>query len=153
MSDTNTVDVPNRVRYRVIGMDFPSCAAKIETAVRSAGVDDVKVSIASQIMTVRSEYPAAVLAAVERKVSTIGYRIDRLDVPGAATASEANNRAAAKSHITPEYRHALWIVIGLNVGYGIIEMFGGFLAGSQALNNTGRRLILQMPQSSAAQVC
>jgi Co/Zn/Cd efflux system component/copper chaperone CopZ len=133
MSDSNTVDVPDRVRYRVTGMDCPSCAAKIETAVRSAGVDDVKVSIASQIMTVRSEYPAAVLAAVERKVSTIGYRIDRLDVPGAAAACETNNRAAAKSHITPEYRRALWIVIGLNVGYGIIEMFGGFLAGSQAL--------------------
>ena len=133
MSDATTVEVPDRVRYRVTGMDCPSCAAKIETAVRSAGIDDVKVSIASQIMTVRSDDPAVVFAAVERAVSAIGYHIDRLDAADAPSASETNNRAAAQSHITPEYRRALWIVIALNVGYGIIEMYGGFIAGSQAL--------------------
>ena len=37
------------------------------------------------------------------------------------------------SHITPAYRRALWIVVILNVGYGLIEMVGGFLADSQAL--------------------
>jgi len=31
------------------------------------------------------------------------------------------------------YRRALWIVVILNVGYGVIELFGGFLANSQAL--------------------
>ncbi|MGH1419820.1 MAG: cation transporter, partial [Hyphomicrobiaceae bacterium] len=38
-----------------------------------------------------------------------------------------------QSHVTPQYRRALWIVILLNVGYGIIEIVGGFIAGSQAL--------------------
>ena len=37
------------------------------------------------------------------------------------------------SHITPSYRRALWIVVLLNVGYGLAEMIGGFLADSQAL--------------------
>ena len=37
------------------------------------------------------------------------------------------------SHITPAYRRALWIVVLLNVGYGIIEIVGGFIAESQAL--------------------
>lgn len=37
------------------------------------------------------------------------------------------------SHITPTYRRALWIVVLLNAGYGVIEMIGGFLSGSQAL--------------------
>lgn len=37
------------------------------------------------------------------------------------------------AHITSAYRRALWIVVVLNVGYGLIEMVGGFLAGSQAL--------------------
>ena len=37
------------------------------------------------------------------------------------------------SHITPAYRKALWIVVLLNVGYGLAEMIGGFLADSQAL--------------------
>ncbi|MBP6942750.1 MAG: cation transporter [Candidatus Buchananbacteria bacterium] len=36
-------------------------------------------------------------------------------------------------HITPAYKRALWIVVILNAGYGIAEMIGGFLAGSQAL--------------------
>ena len=37
------------------------------------------------------------------------------------------------SHITPAYRKALWMVVLLNIGYGIAEMVGGFLADSQAL--------------------
>jgi cation diffusion facilitator family transporter len=37
------------------------------------------------------------------------------------------------SHITPAYKRALWIVVLLNVGYGIIEIVGGFISESQAL--------------------
>ena len=37
------------------------------------------------------------------------------------------------SHITPAYRRALWIVVLLNVSYGIVEIIGGFIAASQAL--------------------
>ena len=37
------------------------------------------------------------------------------------------------AHITPAYRRALWIVVGLIVGYGLVEMVGGFISGSQAL--------------------
>lgn len=37
------------------------------------------------------------------------------------------------SHITPAYRRALWVVVLLNVGYGVSEMIGGLLADSQAL--------------------
>ena len=38
-------------------------------------------------------------------------------------------RAAAD----PAYRRALWIVVVLNIGFGLIELAGGFLANSQAL--------------------
>lgn len=37
------------------------------------------------------------------------------------------------SHITPTYRRALLIVVLLNIGYGLVEMVGGFFADSQAL--------------------
>lgn len=37
------------------------------------------------------------------------------------------------SHITPAYKRALWIVVVLNVGYGIVEIVLGFVAESQAL--------------------
>lgn len=33
----------------------------------------------------------------------------------------------------PAYRRALWIVVILNVGFGLIEIVAGFLSGSQAL--------------------
>jgi cation diffusion facilitator family transporter len=33
----------------------------------------------------------------------------------------------------PAYRRALWIVVILNVGFGLLELVGGFLADSQAL--------------------
>jgi cation diffusion facilitator family transporter len=34
---------------------------------------------------------------------------------------------------TPAYKRVLWTVLLLNIGYGIIEAVGGFLAGSQGL--------------------
>jgi cation diffusion facilitator family transporter len=37
------------------------------------------------------------------------------------------------THLTPSYWRALWIVVLLNVGYGLAEAVGGFLADSQAL--------------------
>lgn len=37
------------------------------------------------------------------------------------------------AHISPAYKKALWIIVSLNVGYGIVEIIGGFLADSQAL--------------------
>ncbi len=33
----------------------------------------------------------------------------------------------------PAYRRALWLVVILNMGFGLIELVGGFVAGSQAL--------------------
>jgi cation diffusion facilitator family transporter len=37
------------------------------------------------------------------------------------------------SHAAPAYRRALWIVVLLNLAMGLVEMIGGFFAGSQAL--------------------
>lgn len=131
MDDSTAININDAKRYRVTGMDCPSCAAKIEKAVRSVGVDDVRVSIASQIMTMRPDDPNTQLAEVERVVTAIGYQIDELnDSSGHA---EFDQRADRQSHITPQYRRALWIVILLNVGYGVIEIIGGFIAGSQSL--------------------
>ena len=113
-------------------MDCASCAAKIEKAARGVGVKDVKVSTATQIMTLRAQ-PGR-LAEVERAVTGIGYQLDRLDAPRAASgAGDDDELPKDLSHITPAYKRALWIVVGLNLGYGLVEIVGGFLAGSQAL--------------------
>lgn len=126
---------PETVRYRVTGMDCPSCAAKIEKAARGVGgVEDVKVSIASQIMTLRLDDDER-LPEIERTVTGLGYQLDRLDVARPQAVGEDDDDELPKdlSHITPGYKRALWIVVLLNVGYGIIEMVGGFISGSQAL--------------------
>ncbi len=38
-----------------------------------------------------------------------------------------------RAKVDPAYRRALWIVVILNVGFGVVELFGGFITGSQAL--------------------
>lgn len=133
MSQTAAIGNAEQARYRVTGMDCPSCAAKIEKAVRSVGVADVKVSIATQIMTVHVPDPGSRLPEVERAVANIGYRLNRLDAPETDHEGDIDDLPKDLSHVTPAYRRALWIVIVLNVGYGLIEMVGGFIAGSQAL--------------------
>ena len=57
----------------------------------------------------------------------------RSDAPRASEASDDDELPKDLSHITPAYKRALWIVVALNVGYGLVEIVGGFLAGSQAL--------------------
>lgn len=115
------------LHYRVTGMDCADCVTEIEHATRQvAGVEAVNVSIASQVMTVQLTDPAASLTSLERAVSDLGYRMDPIDSAGVSLGDDA-------THITGGYRRALWIVMLLNVGYGLVEMVGGFLSDSQAL--------------------
>lgn len=117
------------VRYRVTGMDCSSCATKIEKAARQVpGVAEVKVSIASQEMELRVDDPVFRPRDIEQTVTGLGYQLARVDAGG-----NADDEAAGSSHVTPAYKRALWIVVLLNAGYGLIEIVGGFLAGSQAL--------------------
>lgn len=117
--------LPMSVRYRVAGMDCAKDAAQIERAAQSVGVapGDVRVSAATHVMTLNA--PEDRLPEIEHALATTGYGFDRME------ADDETPQAAA--HQDPAYRRALWIVIALNVGYGISEMIGGFLAGSQAL--------------------
>lgn len=112
------------IRYRVSGMDCASCASRIEKAARALGVETARVSTATQVMSVPAT-DAARLGELERAVSAAGYRLERLE--------DDANAGDGAAHLTGAYRRAMWAVIGLNVGYGIVEMVGGFLSGSQAL--------------------
>lgn len=88
------LDAP--VRYRVTGMDCSSCAAKIEGAARKvAGVQDVRVSIASQEMTLQLDGDAAALPEVERTVTGLSYKLARLD------ADDNDDKIPDLSHVTP----------------------------------------------------
>jgi Co/Zn/Cd efflux system component/copper chaperone CopZ len=115
--------------YRISGMDCASCAEEIKTAVSAIdGVNEVRVSTASQIMTLRVNDARVKLADVEKKVTDIGYGLQRLDA-----GKDDEDLPADFSHITPAYKRALWTVVLLNTGYGLVEMVAGFISRSQAL--------------------
>jgi Co/Zn/Cd efflux system component len=108
-------------------MDCPSCATKIETVAHKVkGVQEVKVSIATQVMMLHTNDTVR-LSDVENAIREIGYDLARIE-------KEADDDLPKSlTHFKPAYRRALWLVILLNAGYGIAEMIGGFIAGSQAL--------------------
>lgn len=112
-----------RVRFAVVGMDCASCAAKVEKAARAAGALKAEVSTTTQVLEASLPSASGARARLEEAVRAAGY-----DLEPAGDAS-----AARAAHRSPGYRRALWIVIALNLGYGVVEMIGGFVAGSQAL--------------------
>lgn len=114
------------VRYRVVGMDCARDAADVERAVRAVqGVHAASISAASHVMVLETDpEPTAVRSDVASAVASLGYRLEPFEDASGET---------APAHEAPSYRRALWIVVVLNVGYGVIEMIGGFLADSQAV--------------------
>src|SRR3546814_17140251 len=101
---------------------------KIEGAARGVtGVEEVRVSIASQLMSLTAK-DASSTAAVERAVTDLGYRLDRLDAPEPGGDGPLPGDPA---QLAPGYRRAPWTVVVLHVGYGVVEMAGCFIAGSQ----------------------
>lgn len=118
------------IRYRITGMDSSDCAEEIERRTRDIpGVTDVRISVASQIMTVQLTDASSGAPDITRAIAGLGYHIDRLHGDGLG----GDAPAQPAPHMTTGYRRALWTVVLLNVGYGVTEIVGGFLSGSQAL--------------------
>lgn len=113
----------DNIQYRVVGMDCAKDARAVEAAATSTpGVVSAKVSNATHILVVTLSDPENHFALVEA-VSRVGFDLQPVEGPGGSTGSL----------VTPGYRRALWIVVALNIGFGIAEGIGGFLAESQAL--------------------
>jgi len=120
---SNTPQAGETLRYRVTGMDCSSCADKIQAAVaKLQGVSEARVSIASSMMTLKVDAAARRTTLIEAAVSDLGYHLDRDD-----------EAPPDVGHVTPAYRRALWIVVLINAGYGVVEIIAGFIARSQAL--------------------
>ena len=88
---------PNVVsRYRVDGMDCAACATKIDTALRRVpGIADVAVSVTGGTMAV-THSPDTDRAAIERKVSGLGYEIT--SVPDADRPAEPAEDHSGHGH-------------------------------------------------------
>lgn len=111
------------VRYQVAGMDCADDACEIENAaMRIEGASDVKVSTATQVLSLRLDSSGVAASRLEHAVSSLGYQLHRME-----------KGREQPNHVSSQYRRALWTVVLLNVGFGIVEMVGGFISESQAL--------------------
>ncbi len=89
MADDGPVEADTKpraaLRYRVEGMDCPSCASKIEKAVgRVAGAEDIRVNYGTQVLAFRLDEAATPRSAVEDQVRKLGYGIAPVEVPRVA---------------------------------------------------------------------
>ena len=89
------------LRYNVEGMDCPSCASKIETAVgRFGGAEDIRVNYHAQVLAFRLDEAATPRTAVEEQIRKLGYGVAPVEAlrvaasePGAAIEDEGSGRA------------------------------------------------------------
>jgi len=82
--DTAMVDPvgPTSLRYRVEGMDCPSCAGKIETAVgRVQGTGDVRVNYQRQVLAFQLDEALTSRAEVEGRIRKLGYGVAPVAAP------------------------------------------------------------------------
>ena len=79
-------------------MDCPDCVAKIEKAAQKVpGVEDIRVSLISQVMTLHLGDGSAPLPEVEQAVTGLGYRLARLAAPTAGTDDDELSAGLAHS--------------------------------------------------------
>src|ERR1700730_8563002 len=77
------------LRYRVEGMDCPSCASKIETAVaRLGGAGDIRVNYHRQVLALRLDEAATPRATVEAHVRKLGYGVAPVEAPRIAAGTD-----------------------------------------------------------------
>lgn len=81
-SVASSASMGSRYAFRVSGMDCPSCAAKVETALtRLEGVSDVRVNFSNQVLTFRGNNGSLEARAVEAAVRKLGYGAELLNRP------------------------------------------------------------------------
>jgi Cd2+/Zn2+-exporting ATPase len=71
------------LHYRVGGMDCPSCAGKIETALkRLGGADGIRLNYHSQTLALRLDEAATPREALEARIRSLGYEVSTIEGPG-----------------------------------------------------------------------
>jgi len=85
--------------WLVSGMDCASCAAKIRGAVeRLPGVSDVKLSVMTETLTLALDEHQTKPTEVERKVSDLGYFVQRVEKPVREEGSNATSCGCGHAH-------------------------------------------------------
>lgn len=117
------------LRYRVNGMDCPSCAAKIETAVRRfAGAENIRVNYGRQVLAFNLDEQVTSRDAVENGIRKLGFGVVPAEAPqvlgggGSVAAAEQSRR-----HWWTEAKVRLAAIIGalMVAGFGSALVFPG----------------------------
>ncbi|SUE43983.1 Lead, cadmium, zinc and mercury-transporting ATPase [Roseomonas gilardii subsp. rosea] len=94
------------LRYHVEGMDCPSCASKIETAVgRFEGAGDIRVNYHRQALAFRLDEAATPRSAVEEQIRKLGYGVAPVEAPR-VVAGETDAAADGLALVRP--RQSWW---------------------------------------------
>lgn len=81
-----------------------------------------KVSVATQLLTVEPGNRAFLRDRLSETVGAMGYSLHAV-----------SDDSSTPTRLDPRYRRALWIVVALNVGFGVLELVGGVISRSQSL--------------------
>ncbi|MEA2732799.1 MAG: Zn2+/Cd2+-exporting ATPase [Acetobacteraceae bacterium] len=99
---------PTPLRYRVDGMDCPSCASKIETALkRLGGGEGILVNYQSQTLALRLDEASTPRAAIENQIRSLGYDVSLLEAPSFSPISDpaaAQSASDAAAGVEPWWR-------------------------------------------------
>lgn len=137
--DTAVAPAPGRtaLRYRVGGMDCPSCAGKIEAALKHlGGAEGTRVNYHSQTLAFRLDEAVTPREAVESQIRSLGYEVSAIDGSSRAFATgehrsdKALNSCAAEQpwwwtrRTRPLLAIASLLVLGRFVAWVVPEMGG-----------------------------
>ncbi len=159
------------LRYRVGGMDCPSCAGKIEKALkRLGGAEGILVNYHSQTLAFRLDEATTSRAAVEIQIRSLGYEVSPLASPSFSAPAAAEGVSDAAPCGEPWWRTrkarplltiGTLLILGYFVGRVVPEvggwaefpaaLLGLWLAGSRAvaLARAGSPFSIEMLMSVA----
>ena len=122
--DAVTVPAAITLRYRIGGMDCPSCAGKVETALdRLHGTHNVRLNYQTQLLTLHLDEKTTPREAVEEKVRQLGFDIGPV-APPEIVPSEPNAGPTGQAITQPAWwegrRSRLLLAIGGLLLIGIL---------------------------------
>ncbi|WP_247887396.1 heavy metal translocating P-type ATPase [Azospirillum sp. SYSU D00513] len=112
------------LRYRIAGMDCPSCVGKVETALRRIpGVGNLALNYHSQTLRVELDEATTRRAALEDTVRALGYGVEPIGdlrvVPGAEGGPAMESAPEPSWWRTPKGRVTLLIALLVAGGYAL----------------------------------
>lgn len=113
-----------RLTWQVLGMDCPSCAKKVETAVSQvSGVEHAKILFATEKLVIDTQQGEGLAEKIEQAVKKAGYSL--ISVTGSRSASKTvTKQNRFKEYATPAILAVLiiisWTIASISPSYGRI---------------------------------